>query len=243
MQQGGVPRSRGCGSARTRLRPTQVSFNTASVSDGVAAISATAFDTSGHVSSPVGSTITIDNADPTLTVTSGPNGGAFKAGTTQSWAFTASDTNSVTVQCSVVVDGQLPSYAPCTSGSTGHTVTGLPEGDHRFFVRATDGAGNTTEQERTFTIDATAPQTILDKKPGDRVVTTRLRASVRFEFHSNEAAAGFQCRLDSGSWLSCTSPKVYRLRKGEHVVRIRAVDQAGNRDATPTTTRFRVVRR
>ena len=225
------------------VAPYQAPFNTAGVADGVASIAAIAYDTSGRTSPLATTSITIDNTVPVVSITAGPNNVALKPGTTQTWAFGASDANLSSVQCSVVANGQPASYGACSGGSTGHSVTGLAEGTHRFFVRATDHAGLEDVEERTFRIDGTAPQTILDRKPRDRVVTKRLRARVRFEFHSNEAAATFRCRIDSRAWRSCTSPKYYRVRRGDHIVRIRAIDQAGNRDATPSVTRFRVIRR
>jgi len=43
-----------------------------------------------------------------------------------------------------------------------------------------------------------------------------------------------ECRLDGGSWAACSSPKGYSgLKKGSHVFRVRAVDEAGNVDGTP----------
>ena len=47
--------------------------------------------------------------------------------------------------------------------------------------------------------------------------------------------------MDTGAWLACTSPKSYSaLRDGAHTFRVRAIDAAGNTDATEATRVFTV---
>jgi hypothetical protein len=46
---------------------------------------------------------------------------------------------------------------------------------------------------------------------------------------TGEASATFECRIDSGSWSSCVSPKSYAsLSLGSHTFEVRQTDQAGN---------------
>lgn len=53
-----------------------------------------------------------------------------------------------------------------------------------------------------------------------------------FAFRANDPTATFECRLDSGSWTACTSPRSYSgLSAGNHTFRVRAV----NALATETT--------
>jgi hypothetical protein len=84
--------------------------------------------------------------------------------------------------------------------------------------------------------DVVAPQTTL--------VKSRLQAatrSVMFWFSSSEVAGGFLCRLDGKPFKPCTSPKSYRhLKPGRHTFRVKALDAAGNVDASPVVAHFRL---
>jgi hypothetical protein len=87
------------------------------------------------------------------------------------------------------------------------------------------------------TRDVTAPGTRITAAPSRR---TKLRRA-RFRFVSTERGSVFYCKLDRGRWTSCRSPKLYsRLRKGEHVFRVRARDAGGNADPTPAVRSWRV---
>jgi hypothetical protein len=58
---------------------------------------------------------------------------------------------------------------------------------------------------------------------------------------SSEAGSTFECRIDRGKFAAC--PPDYRsprLAFGKHRIVVRAIDKAGNRDATPSVKRFRL---
>jgi hypothetical protein len=79
---------------------------------------------------------------------------------------------------------------------------------------------------------ASPPETT---SPGGLPAVTR-STSITLEFSSPQAGSTFECRQDGGEWTSvgCTSPKsLTDLPDGRHVFEVRAVDPAGNRDATP----------
>jgi RTX calcium-binding nonapeptide repeat (4 copies) len=68
----------------------------------------------------------------------------------------------------------------------------------------------------------------------------------RFTFGSPIGGATFECQLDGGSFVPCTSPyaiRTKRLAKGRHTLAVRAVQPAGNADPTPSTFTFRVLRK
>src|SRR4029077_19894989 len=90
---------------------------------------------------------------------------------------------------------------------------------------ATDTAGNTgTAASYTWTIDTTAPDTILSTTPANPSNS----ADPSFSFTS-EAGATFQCALDGAAFAACTSPKSYTgVADGSHTFQVKATDTAGN---------------
>ncbi|HEU4735746.1 MAG TPA: autotransporter outer membrane beta-barrel domain-containing protein, partial [Solirubrobacterales bacterium] len=86
------------------------------------------------------------------------------------------------------------------------------------------------------------PNTVLGKYPKKPVKTKKAKAKISFSFSSNAAAATFECKLDKGKYVSCTSPKSYGLKPGKHMVSVRAVS-AGAVDPTPASFSVKVVKR
>ena len=85
--------------------------------------------------------------------------------------------------------------------------------------------------------DSTAPDTVITSGPSGSVLST----SATFEFTSPEAGSTFQCSLDGGSYRACASPTTdTNLSGGSHVFRVRAVDGAGNVDASPASRSWTV---
>ena len=103
-------------------------------------------------------------------------------------------------------------------------------------------AGNTdaSPATRAFTVstttpppaDTTAPDTTISSGPTGTTSAT----TASFAFTSSESGSTFECKLDTGAWATCTSPKAYSgLTTGSHTFSVRATDAAGNTDATPAT--------
>jgi hypothetical protein len=85
--------------------------------------------------------------------------------------------------------------------------------------------------------DTTPPETAIDTGPPafseDRTAT--------FSFSSSEPGSRFECSLDDGPFVPCSSPYTTpRLRGGRHTLAVRAIDAAGNVDPTPTVYVFEV---
>jgi hypothetical protein len=87
--------------------------------------------------------------------------------------------------------------------------------------------------------DTTAPQTTITKRPRNR--TKKRRAT--FRFTSTEAGSKFECKLDRKRYAPCRSPRNFKVKRGRHTFRVRAIDAAGNRDATPAVDRWKVLRK
>src|SRR5207244_6317336 len=144
-----------------------------------------------------------------------------------SFSFSSSEGSS-TFECRLDGGG----WSSCTSP---HTLASLSEGTHTFDVRATDQAGNTDASPATYTwtVDLTAPDTTLGTHPANPSDNT----TPNFTFSSSETGSTFECRMDGGSWSSCTSPDTISpaLADGSHTFDVRAIDPAGNTDATPAS--------
>ncbi|MCC6437657.1 MAG: hypothetical protein IT196_21690, partial [Acidimicrobiales bacterium] len=112
-------------------------------------------------------------------------------------------------------------------------LSGLSDGQHTVEVRAIDAAGNVdqTPATRTWTIDATAPDTEIVSGPDSLTGAT----SASFDL-SSEMGATFQYKLDSGGYQSATDPlSLTGLSQGKHTLSVRAIDAYGNADTTPAT--------
>jgi thermitase len=90
--------------------------------------------------------------------------------------------------------------------------------------------------------DLTAPRTSILRHPGKIVRTRTSAARVVFRFASNEPGVAFACRIDGGPFRLCRARLVRRFGLGPHAVKVLARDEAGNRDPTPASFRFRVER-
>src|SRR5204863_8283633 len=88
-----------------------------------------------------------------------------------------------------------------------------------------------------WAIDLTAPNTTIDSAPP----ALDNNATPSFTFHSSEPASTFECRVDGGSWSSCTSPHTTAaLDDGSHTFDVRTTDAAGNTDGTPASSTWTV---
>jgi hypothetical protein len=98
------------------------------------------------------------------------------------------------------------------------------------------GAAGSLGANKAIVIDTTAPDTTITATPANPTNNT----SATFSFTGNDGSgtgvAGFECHLDTGAFTACTSPQSYSgLADGSHTFNVRAIDSAGNSDATPAT--------
>src|SRR5262245_37582149 len=158
--------------------------------------------------------------------------------TTASFSY-SSNQQGVTFECRL-------DYAPAftTCANAGITYMDLTNGQHTFRVRAVGAAGaDTTPATYSWTIDTSGPpptpETTIDGGPGGR---TKDRTPT-FRFSSDPAADGYQCKIDSKPYKSCTSPYTSaKLSFGKHTFRVRGVS-AGGTEQTPARRAFKVIRK
>jgi hypothetical protein len=167
---------------------------------------------------------------PTVTFDSGPQDPVPTNDATPTFAFSSSD-RLATFECAV--DG-----APPVSCGSPYTTAPLADGPHALWVRAENKAGRTgTWAVRSFTVDTTAPETVLVTAPPPQ---TTDRAPV-FEFIASEAGATFECSVNGVAFTACASPwSPGPLLLGPHRVAVRAFDALGNADLSPATAEFTV---
>ena len=127
-------------------------------------------------------------------------------------------------------------WAECTSP---YTYSGLGYGDHAFSVRATNDVGTVGSTKTSSWTVAGEPDTTIGSKP-DSISHSN---SATLGFSSSYPGATFQCKLDSGSWIDCSSGSVTytSLALLGHTVQVRAINQLGEADLTPATYSFTVV--
>jgi hypothetical protein len=109
-------------------------------------------------------------------------------------------------------------------------------------VASLDSSDSSTGCEVGPVPDTTAPDTAILKKPKKTVTHAR----VTIAFTSNEPGSSFQCKANGDrvkkklrKFAACSSPVVYKhLLPGRYAVQVRAIDAAGNVDASPARVRF-----
>jgi DNA-directed RNA polymerase specialized sigma24 family protein len=128
-------------------------------------------------------------------------------------------------------------YVRCRSPLS---VDELGQGDHVFFVRATDRAGNPDRSPAVYrwVVDTKVPRTRIVSGPSGVVH----RSKVTFVLDSNEDEVTFECSLDGRAFSGCSSTVTLTgLADGEHTFAGRAKDGADNVDGTPARRRWTVV--
>ena len=200
------------------------------LADGPHSFEVRATDSTGSTdATPASRSFTVDATAPETTIDSGPSGTTNDP--TPSFGFSSSEPGS-SFECKVDAGAYAPCSSPLTTGA-------LADGSHSFSVRATDSAGNTdaTPASRSFTVDATAPETTIDSGPSG----TTTDPTPSFGFSSSEPGSSFECKVDAGAYAPCSSPLTTgALADGSHSFSVRATDSAGNTDATPASRSFTV---
>lgn len=172
-----------------------------------------------------------DNSAPATTAS--PAGNTFN--TTQAVTLTCDDgSGSGCDKTYYTLDGTSPTTSS-TQYSSALSIPGDTTTTLKYFSK--DLTGNSEAiKSQTYVIDTIAPDTTINSYP-DILINS---GSATFTFSANETAT-FQCKLDSGSYALCSSPKNYTdLVEGEHNFHVKSIDTAGNEDSTSATYTFTI---
>lgn len=169
---------------------------------------------------------------------------AFKSnrdGSFDIWTMTGNG-NSVTKRISSSDDEDEPAYSP--DGTLLAYVRAVGANDEIY--TATEAGGSQTNRTSNAAADAspdwgvadtTAPNTTITAGPANSSRTNDTTPT--FEFTSTEAGSTFQCRVNGGSYGSCSSPHTTAsLSEGSNTVDVRAIDPQGNTDGSPASRTF-----
>jgi hypothetical protein len=124
-----------------------------------------------------------------------------------------------------------------TDSSAADFVVGVP---------APRASGSFTASDNGCTVTPPPPEP--DRTPpATKIESTKVSkhgrtATLRFTGSDDRPGAlSFECKLDRKAFRACQSPSVYRhLSLGRHLVQVRAIDAAGNVDASPAKAHFGV---
>jgi hypothetical protein len=184
---------------------------------------------------------TVNAEKPSVAITDGPQEGAAVPAGDVTFAFAAK--GAVQVQCSL---DSTTAFRPC-SGNGVDALHGVPDGAHVFRVRARDEADDVAIAARTFRVDSSAPDTLVDAGPADG--GSLAARAVTFAFHSSAPGSSFRCRFGRegalGGFAPCSGPSATHsagdLAPGRYVFEVQAVNALGTPDATPARVAFTLV--
>lgn len=164
-----------------------------------------------------------------------------QAGASQTVNFTGSDSDFGGSQTVTLSATNLPNWVTFTqtpgNPANGQLVIapppGTPNSSYVINVDAVDDDSTvplTTTKTVKINVGVTPPVTTIVSGPSNPSGS----ASASFTFNSDQSGSTFECKLDSGSWGACTSPKSYTgLSDGTHIFAVRATKNGVTDDAPP----------
>ncbi len=113
----------------------------------------------------------------------------------------------------------------------------LEEGHHNFYVTVTDEDGNTFTNRASFFIDITSPDVHLTSPEKEKILATE---NVTVEWDGSDEVSGidfYELILDGELEYEGSEERyeLTNLTDGEHSIKLRAVDRAGNEDLDNTS--------
>ncbi|MCH7476583.1 MAG: hypothetical protein IIA14_00595 [SAR324 cluster bacterium] len=117
----------------------------------------------------------------------------------------------------------------CVASGYELVVTGLGDESYDFTIDQTaDGVTYSAGMVFVWIKDTTLPTLTVSYTPVVNASGTNPTNDSIFEFSSPDVGATIECKLDTGSYAACTSPKTYSGLTGSHSLLMRARDAAGN---------------
>jgi hypothetical protein len=207
-------------------------FTLSGLSQGSHTLNVQAVSSEGVVDpSPAAYVWEVDFTDPAEPTIDAPPNGAVISNPSPEIRGTGEPNANVTLSLGGSTYGPIPVDE---LGAWRYTVpVQLAQGAYTITATVADAAGNTSlPVNSTFTVDMTRPDTTIVSGPSSPSAST----TATFDFSSNEATVTYQCSLDNAAFAACGDPSTFTgLSLGMHTLQVRAVDAAGNVDATPAT--------
>ncbi len=184
---------------------------------------------------------TVNAEKPAVSITDGPQEHAELATPNVTFGFAA--TGAVEVKCSL---DSTTTFRAC-SGNGVDALHGVPDGAHVFRVRVRDEADEVAIAARTFRVNTSAPDTLIDAGPAHGGSLSA--REVTFAFHSTAPGSSFRCRFGhegaAGASGPCSGPGATHsagdLAPGRYVFEVQAVNALGTADASPARVAFTLV--
>ncbi|MBX3015935.1 MAG: cadherin-like domain-containing protein [Caldilineaceae bacterium] len=205
-----------------------------------------AVDNAGNVeANPATYSWSINTPLPMVTLSFTPNGqnGWFTTNPAVGRVTATSQSTITNIRCN---NARIDNLTGLGTSNASATVSVNAEGSLTIVTcTATDSAGQTgaadgSPNRADIWLDSLAPDTAITAQPANPASD----AAASFHFTGSDTAsavAGYQCQLDGGSFAPCTSPTLYSgLSNGSHTFQVRAIDQAGNVDASPASVTWLV---
>ncbi|CAN5759732.1 hypothetical protein BH10CHL1_BH10CHL1_25680 [soil metagenome] len=135
------------------------------------------------------------------------------------------------------IDGVTNAAAPFQLHAKLSPATGKQDNGEFLVVDLTRLPASVTSATVTInTVDTVAPETTINSQP----TNPSNNNSASFTFTGNDGngsgVASYECSLDQAAYVPCTSSVSYNgLIEGSHTFQVRAIDAAGNIDASPAS--------
>jgi hypothetical protein len=148
----------------------------------------------------------------------------------------------------IYAGGSCDDNAIVARGSVAELAAGIPvrvvdNVSATFSAVALTGAtASKCSQAVTYVEDSLSPHTRITMGPASK--TAKRKAVIRFTDTTGDApGTTYFCKVDKAKWKACSSPlRLKKLKPKHHLVRVKAVDPAGNAEAKGAKRGFKVIR-